>query len=91
MGNVVQRLTHRGGEFRLTQVNETPTSGKPTITVTDDSTNLPQDEEDLEPNGGDPLFFEEFTNYISVAHKILFVLESVKRLELLQFSVGGGI
>ena len=56
MGNVIQRLTHRGGEFRLTQANETPTSEKPTITVTDDSTNLPQDD-DLEPNGGDGLFF----------------------------------
>ena len=56
MGNVIQRLTHRGGEFRLTQANETQTSEKPTITVTDDSTNLPQDD-DLEPNGGDGLFF----------------------------------
>ena len=51
MGNIVQRLTHRGGEFRLTQVNEAPNSSKPQITVTDDSTNLPQDD-DLEANGG---------------------------------------
>ena len=51
MGNIVQRLTHRGGEFRLTQVNEGPNSSKPQITVTEDSTNLPQDDE-IEPNGG---------------------------------------
>ena len=59
MGNVIQRLTHRGGEFRLTQVNEAPSSGKPTITVTDDSTDLPQDD-DLQPNGGDILFLQNF-------------------------------
>ena len=70
MGNVIQRLTHRGGEFRLTQVNEAPKSGKPTITITDDSTNLPQDDDDLEPNGGDNLFLEDFTNYISLIHKV---------------------
>ena len=50
MGNVIQRLTHRGGEFRLTQVNEATSSGKPTITVTEDQTNTSQDD-DLEPNG----------------------------------------
>ena len=54
MGNIVQRLTHRGGEFRLTQVNEAPSKDNPQITVTDDSSNLPQ-EDDLEPNGGDSL------------------------------------
>ena len=54
MGNIVQRLTHRGGEFRLTQVNEAPSKDTPQITVTDDSSNLPQ-EDDLEPNGGDVL------------------------------------
>ena len=52
MGNIVQRLTHRGGEFRLTQVNEAPSKDTPQITVTEDSSNLPQ-EDDLEPNGGD--------------------------------------
>jgi hypothetical protein len=52
MGNVIQRLTHRGGEFRLTQVNEATGSGKPTITITEDQTNTSQDD-DLEPNGGD--------------------------------------
>ena len=54
MGNIVQRLTHRGGEFRLTQVNEATNSGTPQITVTEDQTHLPQDDE-LEPNGGDIL------------------------------------
>ena len=54
MGNIVQRLTHRGGEFRLTQVNEAPSKDTPQITVTEDSSNLPQ-EDDLEPNGGDNL------------------------------------
>ena len=52
MGNVIQRLTHRGGEFRLTQVDEAASPVKPTITVTGDQTNSSQDD-DLEPNGGD--------------------------------------
>ena len=54
MGNIIQRLTHRGGEFRLIQVNEDQNSGTPQITVTEDQTNLPQDDE-LEQNGGDNL------------------------------------
>jgi len=63
MGNIVQRLTHRGGEFRLTQVNEGPNSSKPQITVTEDSTNLPQDDE-IEPNG--------VSGYVSTRRKSVF-------------------
>jgi len=63
MGNIVQRLTHRGGEFRLTQVNEGPNSSKPQITVTEDTTNLPQDDE-IEPNG--------VSGYVSTRRKSVF-------------------
>ena len=73
MGNVVQRLTHRGGEFRLTQSNE-GSAKTPKITVSSEDSSNNQDE-DLEPNGGEdgltqisPLqveqyFFHDLHNY----------------------------
>lgn len=60
MGNVVQRLTHRGGEFRLTPSNE-GSSKTPKITVSSEDSSNNQDE-DLEPNGG----------YVSTRRKSVF-------------------
>ena len=69
MGNVVQRLTHRGGEFRLTQSNE-GSSKTPKITVSSEDSSNNQDE-DLEPNGGeDGLTYN--SNFTSQSRRIFF-------------------
>ena len=69
MGNVVQRLTHRGGEFRLTQSNE-GSSKTPKITVSSEDSSNNQDE-DLEPNGGeDGLTYN--SNFTSQSRRISF-------------------
>ena len=74
MGNVIQRLTHRGGEFRLTQVNEATNSGKPTITVTEDQTNTSQEDE-LEPNGGDCDFTSGYNTVVILNYRSMELLE----------------
>ena len=69
MGNVVQRLTHRGGEFRLTQSSE-GSAKTPKITVSAEDSSNNQDE-DLEPNGGeDGLTY--YSNFTSTSSTILF-------------------
>ena len=69
MGNVVQRLTHRGGEFRLTPSNE-GSSKTPKITVSSEDSSNNQDE-DLEPNGGeDGLTYN--SNFTSQCRRIFF-------------------
>ena len=69
MGNVVQRLTHRGGEFRLTQSSE-GSAKTPKIAVSSEDSSNNQDE-DLEPNGGeDGLTY--YSNFTSTSSTILF-------------------
>jgi len=60
MGNVVQRLTHRGGEFRLTQSSEGSAKTPKIAVLSEDSSN--NQDEDLEPNGG----------YVSTRRKSVF-------------------
>ena len=64
MGNVVQRLTHRGGEFRLTQSNEA-SAKTPKIAVSSEDSSNNQDEE-LEPNGGED-GLTHYTNFTSTS------------------------
>ena len=56
MGNVIQRLTRRGGEFQIIQVEEAKQNATPQIKISDaNSTDLPQDVIEIEPNEGDVL------------------------------------
>ena len=86
MGNVIQRLTHRGGEFRLTQVNEATSSGKPTITVTEDQTNTSQDD-DLEPNGGDCDFATGYYIVLKLNYRLKYHVKFFRKVNWLSFFI----